>query len=435
MSNKVVAMVLAGGAGKRLDILSAHRAKPAVPFAGKYRIIDFVLSNCINSNIYTVGILTQYLPRSLSDHIGIGRPWDLDRSFGGVTLLPPYQRGEGEWYNGTANAVYQNLNYIMDNKADNVLILAGDHIYKMNYQKMLRKHERTNADVTIAVKEVDKKLASNFGILKVDNDGKIINFYEKPQDPKGNLASMGIYIFKVSVLKEVLIKYCGPKGGEDFGKDLIPKLLSDYNVQSYRFRSYWRDVGTINEYWKANIELTEDYPPIELYEEDFKIHTKSEELPPVKFGKNGVAKKSLISNGCIIKGYVENCVISPGVIIEEGVKITDSIIFNDTIIKKDTVINATIIDKKAIIGKNCRIGIGDDYSPNKEVPDKMSCGINIIGKFAHIPETTYIERNCRVMSRAEETDFESKRVRSGETVHSKKKMYGETYLLYKIFYW
>jgi len=343
----------------------------------------------------------------------------LDRAFGGIALLPPYQRGEGEWYNGTANAVYQNLNYIIDNKADNVLILAGDHIYKMNYQKMIRKHERSNADVTIAVKEVDVELTSNFGILEVENSGRIVKFYEKPSDPKGTLASMGIYIFKLDALKEALLRYCGPKGGEDFGKDLIPKMLDKYNVQAYKFKSYWKDVGTIEEYWKANLELTEDYPPIELHEDDFKIHTKSEELPPVKFGKSGVAKKSLVSNGSIVNGYVENSVISPGVIVEEGAKISNSIIFNDTVIKKDAVIDATIIDKKVVVGKNSRIGIGDDYTKNQEVPEKMICGINIIGKFARIPEGTYIERNCRIMSRVEENDFESKRIKSGETVHSK----------------
>lgn len=422
MTRKTVAMILAGGAGKRLDILSAHRAKPAVPFAGKYRIIDFVLSNCVNSNIFTVGILTQYLPRSLSEHIGIGRPWDLDRTFGGVTLLPPYQRGEGEWYNGTANAVFQNMNYIMDNKAENVIILAGDHIYKMNYQKMIKKHEKMNADVTIAVKEVDKRIASQFGILEMGKDTKIINFQEKPKEPQGNTASMGIYIFKIDVLKEVLLKYCGPKGGEDFGKDIIPKMIGNYKVYGYKYRSYWRDVGTIEEYWKANIELTEDYPPVDLYEEDFKIHTKSEELPAVKFGKNGLARKSLISNGCIINGHVENSVISPGVIIEEGAIVTDSIIFNNTIIKKDSVINRSIIDKKVVVGKNVRIGIGDDYTPNIEVPEKMDSGINIIGKFAIIPDTTYIERNCRIMSRVDEKDFENKRIKSGETVHSKKEV-------------
>ncbi len=420
MAKKAIAMILAGGAGTRLDILSKHRAKPAVPFAGKYRIIDFALSNCINSGIYTVGILTQYLPRSLSEHIGIGRPWDLDRTFGGLTILPPYQRGEGEWYNGTANAIYQNMNYIVDNKCEHVVILAGDHIYKMNYQKMLRAHERKNADVTIAVKEVEPEIASQFGILSVGANGLITEFEEKPKNPKSNLASMGIYIFKFEVLKDMLLTYCGPNGSEDFGKDIIPRMIGRFKVHAHKFKGYWKDVGTLDEYWKCNIELTSDYPPLDLYEEEFKIHTKSEELPPVKFGKNGVAKHSMVSNGCIINGYVENSVISPGVRVEEGAVVKNSIIFNNTIIRKDSIVDRTIIDKRVVVGKNCRIGVGDDYTINHEIPQKMNTGLNLIGKFSVIPDMTYIERNCRIMSRVEEYDFESKRIKSGETVHSSK---------------
>ncbi|BDU49866.1 glucose-1-phosphate adenylyltransferase [Haliovirga abyssi] len=420
MGKKTVALILAGGAGTRLDILSKHRAKPAVPFGGKYRIIDFALSNCVNSGIYTVGILTQYLPRSLSEHIGIGRPWDLDRSFGGVTLLPPYQRSEGDWYNGTANSVYQNLNYVMDHKSKNTLILAGDHIYKMNYQKMIRNHEKTGADLTVAVKEVPMENTSQFGILEVDSENKIIEFQEKPKEAKSNLASMGIYIFKTELLKELLLKYCGPNGGEDFGKHIIPKMIGEYKVFAYKFKGYWRDVGTIEEYWKANIELVSDYPPVDLYEEDFKIHTKSEELPPVKFGKEGSAVRSLISNGCRINGKVENSVISPGVVVEKGAVVRNSIIFNGTIINKDTIIDRSIIDKKVVIGKNCRIGIGTDYTPNKEISEKLYSGINLIGKFACVPDSTYIERNCRIMSRVEESEYKSNRVRSGGNIHSEK---------------
>lgn len=420
MGKKTVALILAGGAGTRLDILAKHRAKPAVPFAGKYRIIDFALSNCVNSGIYTVGILTQYLPRSLSEHIGIGRPWDLDRSFGGVTLLPPYQRLDGDWYNGTANSVYQNLSYVMDHKSENTLILAGDHIYKMNYQKMIRQHEKTGADLTVAVKEVPMENTSQFGILEVDSENRIIEFQEKPKEAKSNLASMGIYIFKTELLKELLLKYCGPNGGEDFGKHIIPKMLKDNKVFAHKFKGYWRDVGTIEEYWKANIELVSDYSPVDLYEEDFKIHTKSEELPPVKFGEEGTAVRSLISNGCRINGKIENSVISPGVVVEKGAIVRNSIIFNGTIINRDSIIDRTIIDKNVVIGKNCRIGIGTDYTPNKEIPEKLYSGINLIGKFAYVPDSTYIERNCRIMSRVEESEYKLNRVRSGENIHSKK---------------
>lgn len=420
MAKKTIALILAGGAGTRLDMLSNHRAKPAVPFAGKYRIIDFTLSNCVNSGIYTIGILTQYLPRSLSEHIGIGRPWDLDRSFGGITMLPPYMRGEGEWYNGTANAVYQNMNFIADQKCDNTVILAGDHIYKMNYQLMIKQHEKSGADVTIAVKTVDKKTISQFGIVSVDKKGTITSFEEKPSQSASNLASMGIYVFKTEVLRSLLVEFCKIRGGSDFGKDIIPYIIGTHKVSSYKFKDYWKDVGTLEEYWKANIELTEEYPPIDLYDKEWVIHTRSQELPPVKLGKNNDVIKSLISNGCIIDGRVENCVISPGVIIEEGAVIKNSIVFNNTIIKKDSVIDRAIIDKDVIIEKNCRIGVGDDYSPNKEEPNKLYTGINLIGKYAFVPEGTFIERNCRIMSRVANEDYDTRRIKSGETIKSKK---------------
>ncbi|MGM0508826.1 MAG: glucose-1-phosphate adenylyltransferase [Fusobacteriota bacterium] len=420
MSKKAIAMILAGGAGTRLDILSKHRAKPAVPFAGKYRIIDFALSNCVNSNIYTIGILTQYLPRSLSEHIGIGKPWDLDRSFGGVSLLAPYQRQDEKWYTGTANAVYQNLNYVVDQNSEHTIILAGDHIYKMDYRKMLDQHEEEDADITIGVKKVPMELASQFGILDVDKEDNILEFQEKPEKPKSDLASMGIYIFKTEVLKDVLLRECGPNGGEDFGKDIIPAMMNEYIVKAYKFDKYWKDVGTIDQYWKANIELTLDNPTIDLYERHFNIHTKSEERPPVKFIKDGVSKNSLTSNGCIIKGYVENCVLSPGVIIEEGAVVKNSIIFNDTVIKKGCMVNRTIMDKHVVIGEKCKIGIDGEYTPNEEIPNKLHSGINLIGKFAEVPKKTIIERNCKIMSRVEESDFKSDFISSGSTVHSEK---------------
>jgi len=419
MAKKTVALILAGGAGTRLDLLSKHRAKPATPFGGKYRIIDFSLSNCINSNIFTVGILTQYLPRSLSEHIGIGKPWDLDRRFGGITILPPYQRQNDKWYEGTANAVFQNLNYIEDQKPDNVLILAGDHIYKMDYQKMIREHEAKGADITIAIKEVEPTLAPQFGIIETDSSGKIVSFEEKPEKPKSNTASMGIYIFKYSVLKNLLINECGMKGSSDFGKHIIPRVIENTDVYTYNFDGYWRDVGTIDEYWRANLELINEDSPIDIYEEVFNIYTKSEERAPAKILKDGSVKNSLISNGCIIKGFVENSVLSPGVIIEEGAIIKDSIIFTDTIIKKDSYIHKTIIDKRVTIEANCQIGIGDALIPNKEIPNKLNTGINLIGKFASVPEHTIIERNCRILSKVDEIDFGKKRyIRSGESIHS-----------------
>lgn len=418
---KTIALILAGGAGTRLDILSKHRAKPATPFGGKYRIVDFTLSNCINSNIFTVGVLTQYMPRSLTEHIGIGKPWDLDRSFGGITILPPYQRMNDKWYKGTANAVYQNLNYVEDQKADNVIILAGDHIYKMDYQKMIELHEEKDADITIAVKEVDGNIAHQFGIVEKDKNGRIIGFEEKPQNPKTNLASMGIYIFKYSLLKRVLLNECGMKGSSDFGKHIIPRMIKAFNVYSYEFDGYWKDVGTVDEYWKANLELIKEDAPIDIYDLDFNIYTKSDERAPGKILGEGTVKNSLISNGCVIKGYVENSVLSPGVIVEEGVIIKDSIIFMDTVIKKDSLIHRTIIDKRVVIEKNCKIGVEGAIVPNKEIPDKLYTGINLIGKFVVLPEGTEIEKNCRIMSKVDYTDLGRKRhIKSGESIHSSK---------------
>ena len=418
---KTIALILAGGAGTRLDILSKHRAKPATPFGGKYRIVDFTLSNCINSNIFTVGVLTQYMPRSLTEHIGIGKPWDLDRSFGGITILPPYQRMNDKWYKGTANAVYQNLNYVEDQKADNVIILAGDHIYKMDYQKMIELHEEKDADITIAVKEVDGNIAHQFGIVEKDKNGRIIGFEEKPQNPKTNLASMGIYIFKYSLLKRVLLNECGMKGSSDFGKHIIPRMIKAFNVYSYEFDGYWKDVGTVDEYWKANLELIKEDAPIDIYDLDFNIYTKSDERAPGIILGEGTVKNSLISNGCVIKGYVENSVLSPGVIVEEGVIIKDSIIFMDTVIKKDSLIHKTIIDKRVVIEKNCKIGVEGVIVPNKEIPDKLYTGINLIGKFVVLPEGTEIEKNCRIMSKVDYTDLGRKRhIKSGESIHSSK---------------
>jgi len=265
---KSVAMILAGGAGTRLDILAEHRAKPAVPFAGKYRIIDFTLSNCVNSGISYVAVLTQYLPRSLSDHIGIGRPWDFDRKFGGITILAPYHGKAGEWYNGTAQAVFQNLDFITEKKADQVIILCGDHIYKMDYRLLLKEHEARDADLTIATSPVNIQSASQYGILTTDANQRIVEFEEKPKVPKSNLASMGIYVFKASFLHDILPRFCGDKKSVDFGKDVIPEIIASHKVYAYRFEDYWRDVGTLEDYWSANIELTLDSPPFDMYKND-----------------------------------------------------------------------------------------------------------------------------------------------------------------------
>jgi glucose-1-phosphate adenylyltransferase len=416
---KTLALILAGGRGTRLDILSAHRAKPSVPFAGKFRLIDFALSNCVNSDIYNIGVLTQYLPLSLNNHIGIGKPWDLDRKLGGVTILQPFRGKPGttDWYEGTAHAIYQNMSFIRNQDPDEVVILSGDHVYDMDYRKMIEFHREKDADLTIAAQPVEYEEAHRFGILDYQEDKKIIDFLEKPENPPSNLASMGIYVFDKDALLNVLEKYCSEEDS-DFGHHIIPPMIENDKVYLYSFDDYWKDVGTLEAYWQANLELTNPMPDLNLYDEEWKLFTRSEEKPPVKFGKNGGTEKSLISNGAIINGKVENSVISPGVYVEEGAVVKDSVIFNDTIIRKDTLVEKAIIDKEVEIGANCKVGFGDDFTPNKDKPDLLDNGLNIIAKRAEIPEGTTIGRNCRIFSYAAPADFESKDIKSGSTVTS-----------------
>ncbi|MFW6281011.1 MAG: glucose-1-phosphate adenylyltransferase family protein, partial [Halanaerobium sp.] len=328
---KTLALILAGGRGTRLDILSAHRAKPSVPFAGKFRLIDFALSNCVNSEIFNVGVLTQYLPLSLNNHIGIGKPWDLDRKRGGVTILQPFKGKPGttDWYEGTAHAIYKNRSFIRSQNPENVLILSGDHVYDMDYSKMIDFHKKNEADLTIAAQPVPYEDASRFGILDHTDDWRVKAFVEKPEDPPSNLASMGIYVFETAKLLEVLEKYCSEEDS-DFGHHIIPPMIKDDAVYLYAFDDYWKDVGTLEAYWQTNLDLTSELPELNLYNKDWPLHTRSAEKPPVKFGDNSRASSSLVSNGSIINGTVENSVISPGVYIEEGAVVKNSVIFNDT---------------------------------------------------------------------------------------------------------
>lgn len=416
---KTLALILAGGRGTRLDILSAHRAKPSVPFAGKFRLIDFALSNCVNSGIYNVGVLTQYLPLSLNNHIGIGKPWDLDRKMGGVTILQPFRGKPGttDWYEGTAHAIYKNMSFIENKDPEDVVILSGDHVYEMDYSKMVDYHREKGADLTIAAQPVPYEEANRFGILDYNDDMRITDFVEKPENPPSNLASMGIYVFKKEVLLDVLNKYCSEKDS-DFGHHIIPPMIEKEGVYLYEFNDYWKDVGTLAAYWESSLELTDPVPSLNLYNTDFKLHTRSEEKPPVKFGKDASASKSLISNGSIINGEVHNSIISPGVYVEEGAVVKDSIIFNDSIIRSNSVIEKAIIDKEVEVMANCKIGYGDDYTPNKDKPELLENGLNVIAKRATIPEGTTINRNCRIFSYVGVDDFTSKEIASGSTISS-----------------
>ncbi len=354
-----VAMLLAGGQGSRLYALTEKTAKPAVTFGGKYRIIDFPMSNCVNSGIYTVGVLTQYQPLVLNEYIGKGGPWDLDRAASGVTVLPPYQAKEGaDWYKGTANAIYQNFAFIDRYDPDYVLILSGDHIYKMDYSRMLKAHKEAHADATIAVLEVPMEEASRFGIMNTDSDMRITDFEEKPKEPKSNKASMGIYIFSKEVLKEYLKRdEADPNSSNDFGKNVIPAMLGDgKKLIAYPFEGYWKDVGTISSLWEANMDLLGENPVFNLRDRDFIIYSRNEAHPPHRMGENGRVINSLVTEGCDIEGVVENCVLSSGVKVERGAYVKDSVIMANVVIGEGATVNYSIIDSGVTVGKNCVIG-------------------------------------------------------------------------------
>lgn len=407
---ETLALILAGGRGSRLDILSEKRSKPAVPFAGKFRIIDFALSNCCNSGIFQIGILTQYLPLSLNEHIGVGKPWDLDRRDSFVTLLQP----NNSWYEGTADAIRKNIEFVKRYASKYVLILSGDHIYKMDYSKMIEQHKQTGADLTIAAKIVPIEEASRFGILETDSNLKIERFVEKPKEPKSNKASMGIYVFSTQALLDAIETHPDIKD-LDFGMHIIPDMIREKNVYAYEFYDYWKDVGTYDSYLETNLELCRD-TSLDLYDPSWKIYTKSEDLPPVQVGEKASLKNSLISNGCKIEGTIRNSVLSPGVIVGAGSVITDSVILNDVVIGKNCHIEKTIIDKSTVIGDNSIIGTGDDYQPNKDNPKVLSSGLNVIGKKSILPEGLIIERNVRIFSSANPKTITKKHISSGETL-------------------
>jgi glucose-1-phosphate adenylyltransferase len=412
---RTLAVILAGGEGERLSILSSMRAKPAVPFGGKYRIIDFTLSNCVNSDVDDVVVLTQYNPRSLNDHIGVGRPWDLDRNTGGVRMLQPYiARGRvAEWYRGTADAVLQNLNVISQAPGDTVLILAGDHIYKMDYQPFVAAHRRHRADVTIAVRRVPLSDASRMGILAMDESSRIVEWYEKPRQPKSDLASMGVYVFSKRALHQWL-----SDTRTDFGHNVIPAMIEGgARVFGYRFDGYWQDVGTIQSYWEANLALLADAPELDLYDREWVIHTKSEERAPAKIGATAQVHRSLISHGCVVNGSVVNSVLSPGVVVDVGAVVRDSIILFDSIIRPGAVVDRSILDKEVTVGPGAIVGEGTDYDEvNRREPGRLNTGISVVGKRASVPRGVRIGRNVLIGEGVRATDFQSRVVRSGSTV-------------------
>lgn len=360
VSKDCVAMILAGGQGSRLGALTKNVAKPAVPFGGKYRIIDFPLSNCVHSGINTVGVLTQYQPLELNRYIGNGNPWDLDRSHGGVYVLPPYQSAKaGEWYKGTANAIYQNLSFLESFKPENVLILSGDHIYKMHYGEMLKAHKESGAAVTIAVMPVPWEEASRFGIMNVDEEGTITDFEEKPAEPKSNLASMGIYIFTYEVLKKYLeADERDPSSANDFGKNIIPTMLENgEKMVSFRFDGYWKDVGTIHSLWEANMDLVDQPPKFDLNDRSWSIYSRNMALAPHYVGQNAKITNSTVTEGCFIDGEIKHSVIFGGVELGEGSVVSDSVIMPGAKIGKNVVIEKAVIGADAVIGDGAKVGV------------------------------------------------------------------------------
>lgn len=413
---EMIAMLLAGGQGSRLGVLTEKVAKPAVAFGGKYRIIDFPLSNCINSGIDTVGVLTQYQPLRLNAHIGIGVPWDLDRNFGGVSVLSPYEKStSSDWYSGTANAIYQNVEYIDSYNPEYVLILSGDHIYKMDYEVMLDFHKENNADVTLAAMPVPIEEANRFGIVITDDKNCIQDFEEKPENPRSNLASMGIYIFTWSVLRDALLK----KKDEpncDFGKHIIPYCHEQgKRLFAYEYNGYWKDVGTLGSYWEANMELLDIIPDFNLYEEFWKIYTNSGTLTPQYISEDAVIEKSIICNGGEVYGEVHNSVIGSGVIIGKGSVVRDSIIMKDTVIGEGCVIDKSIIAEEVQIGDNVTLGIGSDV-PNKNKPHIYSFGLVTIGERSVIPADVQIGKNTAVSGVTVKEDYVNGVLESGETL-------------------
>lgn len=416
---RTLAMILAGGRGSRLSVLADKRAKPAVPFAGKYRIIDFPVSNCVNSSIYDVAILTQYRPRSLVDHIRTGGPWDLDRLNGGVQILQPYAKGDETQFNyrGTADAIYQNLDVVRNTHADTVLILSGDHIYKMDYSIMLDFHHSKGADVTVATLRVSQEEASRFGIVEVDENNRVKSFEEKPKQPKGTLASMGIYVFNYNTLVKVLNEDArDASSAHDFGKNIFPKMINgSQRVFAFPYGDYWVDVGTIQAYWEAHMDLLQENPSLDLLDREWVIHTRSEERPPVNVRTGATVNHSLITDGCVIEGSVEYSVLGPGVKVGRGAVVRYSILLTDVNVGQGAYVDRSILDKRVVVGTGANVGWGTDYTENTKF--NIATGINVVGKNTMIPPHYKIGRNVVIGSDVTVDMYGSEPIKSGENFH------------------
>ena len=414
---RAFAMIMGGASSESLSVLTEVRAEPAVPFGGKYRLIDFPLSNCVNSDIYNVSVLTQYKPRSLNDHIGIGKPWDLDRASGGARLLQPYRGGRyGDWQQGSADSVRRNLDFVLAQPEDHALILAGKHIYLMDYRPMMRQHVESRADVTVGVRRVNPHETHRYGIVTIGGTNNIVDFEEKPKRTRQTLASMGIYIFRKEVLVEALTEHTNYI---DFGRDVLPGMLAARNdIHAYTFPGYWADVGTIQAYWEANMSLLAENPALDLYDPNWVLHTRSQERAPSKIGANGrQIGGNLLSNGSRVDGTVERSVLSPGVYVAEGAVVRDSIILNDSVIEAGAVLDRCIVDKRVTIGAEAQIGTSDDNSANAELIEDLNTGITVIGKESTVPAGVALGRNVVVHAGADGKAFgRRKKIASGASI-------------------
>jgi glucose-1-phosphate adenylyltransferase len=413
----VLAMILAGGTGPGLHILTATRAEPAVPFGGKYRVIDFPLSNCVNSGIHNVAVLTQYMPRTLNDHIRAGKPWDLDRAEGGVRLLQPYQSLPGVecgWQEGSADAVRFNLDLVSESEAKQVLVLAGNHIYKMDYGPMLEFHKARAADVTVAVRAVSPHQTHRFGMVTADSDGRITRFEEKPRRTRSTLSSMGIYVFEAAVLQQWL--QTAGHNQRHLGAETIPSLIGHKRLYAYTFEGYWANIGTVPSYFEANMGLLSDIPALDLSDPRWIIHTRSEQRPPVYLASEACVQGNLLCDGAVIEGCVVRSVIGPGVVVDHDAEVRDSIVMTDAVIGAGAQVDRAIVDKEAVIGAGACVGWGGDNTPNDDLPEVLNTGITLVGKQAHVAADVVIGRNVVIAPAVSAEDLPSGPVPSGASV-------------------
>ncbi len=420
LRKKTAVMLLAGGAGTRLNIMGRSRAKPAVPFAGMYRIIDFTLSNVMNSGLTNVGVLTQYKPISMMGHIGTGAPWDFIGEDRFCKILPPHTGTEAsDWYKGTADAVWQNIDYLRSLKQDRVIILSGDHIYRMDYAKMLAFHDEKGADITVAVMKVPWEDVVRFGIAVPDETGRVVDFVEKIPDPPSNTASLGIYVFNMGILDLLLKKIIGSGKGNDFGKHIFPYAFPRYKVFAYPFEGYWKDVGTIQAYWETHMDILD--PDSELDLDRWQVYTNPEDRnlqkrAPAFCSPQAVVQESLISRGCFIDGHVERSVLSPGVRVEQGAKVTGCVLLHDVVVRRGAVLDRVVSDKDTVFDRGCLVGYGSSAKANKQFPDHLHTGVVLVGKGARIPVDSRIGRNCIIYPGAKKRQFPSLDLPAGSTV-------------------